>query len=320
MLHAHRGRLDRYFLLLLNEPAVAEALIAKDRFQAFAESHGLPVPRALTWGQGPNAVADHPGPVLIKPRNKHNWHDTVMCHQLFAGDGKARAFASGAAVRADPEVEVFHDQLTFQEYVPGGDEELWSYHGFADECSQVIASFTGRKVRTFPVDMGESAYIELARNDVLESLGRELVRRCPLRGPFKMDFKRDPESGRFYLLEVNARYTLWHLLGAVNGVNLMRVAYDYLLQGERPSPRRWKTRYRWLSMTLDYRAYRELAAAGRLSFPRWLASVALSPKVCNVWSLSDPMPWLDQYLQRARRFAARRGSRLLLKTWRSTAS
>ena len=170
--------------------------------------------------------------------------------------------------------------------------------------------------------MGESAYIELARNDALEALGRDIARRCPLRGPFKMDFKRDPATGRFFLLEINARYTLWHLLGAVNGVNLMRVAYDYLLQGERPAPRRWRTSHRWVSLELDYPAYRALAATGQLSLVRWLASLALSPKVCNLFSLSDPMPWLDRYAQRALRMASRNGLRLfaLLRPWRSTAS
>lgn len=319
MLHSHRQRLERFFLFLLNAPEVAEALIAKDRFQAFAEAHDLPVPRALAWNDG--SLRRHPGPVAIKPRAKQNWHQSVMCQQLFGGDGKARVFESGAAAAKDPTVAVYKDQLTFQEYIPGGDEELWSYHGYANECGEVLAGFVGRKIRTYPVGMGESAFIELARNEELERLGRDIARRLPLCGPFKMDVKRDPGTGRFYLLEINARYTLWHLVGALNGVNLMRVAYDYLLRGEHPVARRYRTSHRWISMELDYRAFRELKAQGQLGLVGWLRSIVLSRNAYNLFSWSDPMPWATRQLARVRRLANGTSRfAFLLRPWRSTAS
>src|SRR5258706_15884659 len=66
LIHAHRERLERYFLLLLNDADVAAALLVKDPFQAFAESPGLPLPRSPDW-ETPAAVE---GPVLAKPSNK----------------------------------------------------------------------------------------------------------------------------------------------------------------------------------------------------------------------------------------------------------
>jgi len=47
LIYAHRERLERYFLLLLNDPDVADAMVTKDGFQAFARKRGLPVPAAL---------------------------------------------------------------------------------------------------------------------------------------------------------------------------------------------------------------------------------------------------------------------------------
>ena len=122
---------------------------------------------------------------------------------------------------------LFHDQLTCQQYVSGDDSANWSFHAFADSKGRVIHSFTGRKIRTFPPDNGESAYIELAENEELRVLGARLAACIPLKGIFKMDFKQDARTGRWYLLEVNARFNLRHYLGAVNGVNLMRTAYDF---------------------------------------------------------------------------------------------
>lgn len=324
LIYAHRERLQRYFLFLINDPDVAEALVAKDRFHAFALRRGLPVPRTLQWeGAGPGSVAGTPGPVVVKPKRKADWHNSLLCHRLFDnGDGKARVFASGAGAAADPVVASFRDQLTVQEYIAGGDRDLWSFHGFADEQGRVLASFVGRKLRTFPVEMGESAFIEMARDPSLDALGRDVVRRCPLKGVFKMDFKRDPATGRWYLLEINARYTLWNYLGACNGLNLAAIAYDYLVSGARPLEVAYGTSRRWLAVDLDFKAYRQLAARDELSFARWLASIAFTRKVHNVLAWTDPWPFVRLWSARVARKAGRSSTRFLtaMRQWRSTAS
>jgi predicted ATP-grasp superfamily ATP-dependent carboligase len=323
LIQAHRERLERYYLFLANDADVGTALIAKDRFQAFAANRRLPVPRSLRWnGKGPGSLQAARGPVVAKPSEKTDWHASALCKALFDGDGKALVFANGAAAAADPGIAIHHRELTFQEYVPGGHEELWSYHGFADGNAEVLASFTGRKVRTYPAVTGESAFIEIAHDAALDAAGRDVVRRCPLKGFFKMDFKRDPGSGRWYLLEINARCNLWQYLGAVNGVNLMRVAYDYLLEGERPAPRVAATRYRWVSFELDYRAYREMSSRGEITLRQWLGSLLGSRKVCNLFSLSDPMPWLFFWRRRIGRRLTRGPGRVAtrFREWLATAS
>jgi predicted ATP-grasp superfamily ATP-dependent carboligase len=260
--------------------------------------------------------------VLVKPSDKVDWHHSPLCERLFDGDGKARVFESGAHAAAHPIVAEYHRQLTFQEYVPGDDADLWSYHGFADETGRVLAGFVGRKVRTYPVGAGESSFIELAEDASLEAVGRDVAARCPLKGVFKMDFKRDARDGRWHLLEINARYNLWHYLGAANGVNLMQVAYEHLVHGRRPGPARPVARYRWLSLGLDFRAYRELAARGDTNAARWLVSILASRNIYNVFAWADPGPWLALWRGRIVRRLLRT-PRLVasaLRPWRSTAS
>ncbi len=323
MVSRYRTRLERHYLFLINDASVGQGLIAKDRFQAFAQARGLPAPRALSLdGEGPESLAGARGAVLVKPRVKYDWHNTELCARLFDGDGKARIFASGAEALAFPGIRLMADQLQFQEYIPGGDAELWSYHGFADDTGEVLAGFVGRKVRTFPTLTGESAFIELAHNAPLEELGRAIAKRCPLKGAFKMDFKRDPRDGSWNLLEVNARFNLWHYLGARNGVNLMRAAYDYLVDGVAPVPVRPGTRFRWLNLMLDFRAYRELRDRGELTFARWARSILASRNIYSLFAWDDPAPWLRFWTRRITRKLARPASRLSsrLRPWRSTAS
>jgi len=302
LVQENRGRLASHYRFALNAPEIACALIDKARFQAFAESRGLPVPRTLEW----NAVESFDAPVLVKPKAKMYGARSPQQLRLF-GAAKARVYPDGRSLAADPLAAGLRRELAVQEYVAGGDRQLWSFHGFADREGELLAWFVGRKLRTYPILTGESSYIELARNAELAALGRDIVERVPLKGVFKMNFKQDPASGEFRLLEINARYNLWHYLGAANGLNLAQVAYDYLVSGARPAGTHYGTTVRWLAPRLDYKAHREL----KLPTLSWLASLAFSRKVYDLFSWSDPRPFL-------RKLAGRLGSRLQ-RLWLSPA-
>jgi D-aspartate ligase len=315
-----RRRLERYFLFLVNDDEVAVSLIAKDRFQSFGWKRGLPLPRALDPRSG--ELAAFPGQVLVKPKLKFDWHNTGLCQLLFdGGEGKALVMPSGREAASHPEIAAHAEQLLFQEYIAGDDAELWSFHGFADARGQVLAGFVGRKVRTFPPLTGESAFVTLDEDAALEALGREVARKCPLKGFFKMDFKRDAASGRWLLLEINARCSLWQYVGAMSGLNLMEVAYHYLLDANPPTDLAPTRRYSWVNMRLDWRAYRALAKGGQLSFPAWIASLLSTRKVYSLWGWRDPMPFVRHWTQRITRKLLRPANRLARRfAWRSTAS
>lgn len=294
----NRGRLAPYFRFVVNDPEVSAALIEKELFHAFTTRRGLPAPRVLQWEE----LGPVEGPVLIKPKLKIAWEKTQIYLRLFGGQGKARVYPDGRQALADPLVRALRNELVFQEYIPGDDRNLWSFHGYADENANVLAWFTGRKIRTYPALTGESSYLELAHHDELAAVGHRIVARAPLKGPFKIDFKYDPRSASWLMLEVNARYNLWHYLGAWNGVNIPLTAYEHLLTGKSgPAPARFGTTYRWLNLRLDFHAYRDLAARGELGFWGWIASLAAARKVYDVFAWTDPVPFIVGVLRRLRR-------------------
>ena len=299
-----RTALAPHFTFLLNEPALADALLEKSRFQGLAERTGLPVPRRIEWQD----VAAEAGPVLVKPKTRTAWDNSSVRLQLLGGAGKARVFANGQAARADALVAQLAAKLQFQEYIPGGDDTIWSFHGFAAPGGEVLASFVGRKIRTYPALTGDSAYLRLARDESLDALGRDIAARLGLAGIFKMDFKRSSETGRFTLLEINTRFNLWHYLGAVNGVNLPEIAYHYLTEKKIPQKTSFSVRYRWLSLREDWRAQRE----GQVSLPRWLLSLAYVPKVYDIFAWSDPLPLVRYWTARIRSALSRRIPRWLV--------
>jgi D-aspartate ligase len=316
LIQDHRSDLARYYALLLNDAEVADAVIEKDRFQPLAASRGLPIPRALAWEE----LETLERPVLIKPRDKFAWDSSAVHCALFERGGKARIFRDGRALLSDPAVRPLREALLVQEYIGGGDADLWSFHGFADESSALLDWFVGRKIRTYPSLTGMSTYLELAHDEEVAVLGRRIVSRLPLKGVFKIDLKRDRETGRLHLLEINARYSLWHYLGAANGVNLPRTAYEYLLYGRRPAAAGcYRTTRRWIYLRYDWRAYRELAAHGKLGFAGWLGSLLGAPLlVCQLFAWRDPRPFLHVLCSLVKRRLPRLTA--MLRRWLCTAS
>ncbi len=322
LVYAYRAELSQRYLLLLNEPDVCRALIDKDRFEALAHERGLRVPRTLNWdGTGADALSRAAGPVLIKPKMKVAWDDSPIFLRLLGGSGKAIIFENSRKVMENPLVNLLRDQLTFQEYIPGDDSNLWSFHGVADENGQLLASFVGRKVRTFPSLTGMSTYLEMAHDDEIARTGRYIVSQVPLRGAFKIDMKKDARDGSGYLLEINARYNLWHHMAARNGVNLPQAAYDYLVYRKRPASSDYRTTYRWLYLRHDYRAFRELSSRGEMSLAGWLLSLLLARKVYDLFSWTDPAPFLHRGSVRLRSWLQRGLGhlRLRLRQWLSLA-
>jgi D-aspartate ligase len=296
----HRARLQGRFRIVLNDEATTMALLDKQRFAEFAAQRSLPVPASFRWdGRGAGSLAARPGPVLVKPAVKTDVAEIPGLAGLFDAS-KALVRPNGIAVKADAAIARVRKHLVFHEYVPGDDRELWCFDAVSDEAGRVIACHAGRKLRCAPPLTGDSSYIELAHNAQLEAVGRQVAAALPLKGIFNMDFKRDPVTGRFYLLEINARCNLWLYVGARNGLNLAKVYYEWLVTGRSAAAGSYRTRYRWLDFALDRAAYRALASQGDLTLGRWLATLA-TPKVYAIFAWHDPAPWVRAFGRRLRR-------------------
>lgn len=312
LIYAFREALEERFLLLLNDQDIALDLLEKDRFQDLARRRGVPVPRVLSWDESADGgLGRAAGPVLAKPNVTTDREGSPLFRELFGGRGKALVFGSGLQAMGDPLVARFRDQLTFQEFVPGGDEQLFSFNGFADHHHELLCWFVGRKLRTSPSLSGESSFLELVHSDTVAELGRNLVARIPLKGVFKIDVKKDARNGGLRVFEVNARFNLWHHLGARNGLNLPAIVYAFLVHGVRPSRAGYRTDFRWVDFAIDRHAFRELHARGDLSAVRWVASLIGGPRVWSVFSWRDPLPWCWRLGWKAMSLARR---------WLSTAS
>ncbi len=322
-LHRFQRELALDYLLLLNDDELAGDLADKERFYRRCCAAGVLVPRTRLLAHcDPAELADLRFPVILKPRQKVHWQE--MKRELFDDRGKARiierpedlrwSHPGAAGGREDPQVAGdaliarYRDQLVVTEYIPGDDDRICSFHGYADEQHRLLASFVGRKLRTYPALTGESSFIELYKDPALVEVGRRIVARLGLRGAFKIDLKKSTADGLYYALEINARFNLWHYIGAVNGINLPAIAYRHLLarrDGLQPASegvaREYATSTRWLNFYLDYHTAKEMRARGELSLAGWLLSL-VGRNVYSAFAWEDPVPfvrWMSDFLRRS---------------------
>jgi predicted ATP-grasp superfamily ATP-dependent carboligase len=179
-----------------------------------------------------------------------------------------------------------------------------SHHAYVDDAGAIVAEFTGRKVRTLPPERGHSSAIVITDREDVAAAGRSVLQRLGFRGVAKLDFKRDPD-GRLWLLEVNARFSLWHHPGAVAGVNIPALVYADCAGLPRPPVGAARPGTRWCELSTD----RTAARLAGLPTRRWLRWVIACETRHGV-AADDPMPFLRVMLlpsvaRRLRRVAAR---------------
>ena len=286
----HRERLRRHFRFVVPDAALVEDLVDKCRFQALAQRLDLPVPAARALDPRTDPVPlDLRFPVALKPlvRRGERWDP------IAAGAKALRLDSPLTLVTLWPRLAVADVPVLLQELIPGPETRVESYHVYVDERGALVGEFTGRKIRTWPPEYGDSTALVITDAPDVTVLGRELVGRLELRGVAKLDFKRAPD-GRLYLLEVNPRFTLWHHLGARAGVNLPALVYADLVGLPRPRVPKARAGVRWCSPWRDAAAAR---AAG-VSLLRWLPW-ALGCEAKRVVAWDDPMPLLGAVLWRS---------------------
>ncbi len=291
-----RERLGRYFRFLLPPMDLIEDLVDKTRFMDLARRLDLPVPRTVSsrevhsLAEAERAVTL---PCVLKPARRAGWFESTVFSSVGGEPRKAlRADTPEQFRRAYVGIQQYSTDFVMQQYVPGNDACICSFHAYYDGESRPRAWYVGRKIRTYPMDSGVSTYVELVKEPAVVRLGMEVLEKMQFVGPVKVDFKRDADSGRFYLLEINPRFNLWNQLGAACGINIPVLAYHDLLGRPVPAPADYRTGVRWLAFGDDARAFvRDYRRKGGLSWAGWLWSLR-GRKVYDLFSWRDPLPWV----------------------------
>ncbi|HEY1370973.1 MAG TPA: hypothetical protein VGH50_00770 [Candidatus Binatia bacterium] len=299
-----RERLQKRYRYIMPSHDVIEALIDKRLFAKLAQQHGMLMPRSYEIdGDGDVAAAarEIAYPCVIKPAISRAWGKTDF-QRRFGKErgGWIKRLVVGSReefVDLYPQVAAFEPRLVVQEYIEGGDDALYDFYSYLDENSEPLGCFMLQKIRTLPIDgNGIGTCVKSVWNEALAQIALRFLKAIGYRGNSAVCFKRCARTGRFYLIEVNARLALHHSLAEYCGVDFSYMA-DLDAAGIRPAaappPRR---NVLWLSLWDDLAAFRRYRRRGDLSFFAWTASLKGEKTHC-FFALDDLRPSMLKTVQ-----------------------
>jgi predicted ATP-grasp superfamily ATP-dependent carboligase len=292
----HRDELAPFYHFTLPSAEQVRMLANKASFQRFAQAHGLPVPRTAIVS-GPEdlaALRELDLPLVLKPADKLK----VLCgraERAVRVDSAAQAEAVALRMLAAAGC------IVAQEWIEGGDADIYFALFVCDRDSRVVAMFCGRKLVCDPPDVGSTGIcVEAGEfSDAIACEAERFVRAAGYQGIGGVEFKRDRRTGCFVIVEPTIGRTDWQEEIATQcGVNLPLQAY-LVDCGLPATPALPATAPQAWSASLFYRRPRETLPAGAHIHDGYLR-------------LADPLPGLHHYLvEELGRRGVRRIARLL---------
>jgi D-aspartate ligase len=220
-----RDRLQSIYRFRLGTHDLMLELTHKEGVQRLAEGAGLSIPRAVRLGNPSdlNLLAQLRFPCVLKPGLKH------------AGYG-AR-FKKAYVVKSASETRQLFDEISpvlpdllVQEWIEGGDDAIYFCLQYTGGDGRSVASFTGRKLRAWPPQVGGTASCIAAPEAAaeLDALTERFFAAVGFQGMGSMEYKQDARDGKFYVVEPTVGRTDYQQeVATINGNNLPYAAYCY---------------------------------------------------------------------------------------------
>ncbi len=210
--------LTPYYKRTYPEPKLLDLVLDKYNQYLSAQSIGLPVPYS------------------IAPENESdlkNWPSELFPCVVKGRKGKYfYKFTGSQAIPAqnfDKLLKIFRQagsiKVIIQEYIPGGDDQLFAYISYISNSDELITEYISQKTQQIPINFGVmrrgvSKYIPKLREQ-----SQKLLRNLNFRGLSYIEYKRDIRDGRYKLIEINARFWKNNFMATLSGINFPYTIY-----------------------------------------------------------------------------------------------
>lgn len=286
---ALRSQLPDGVLVRLPEHARLMQLMHKQGFQELAEAMAAPVPPMVRL-QG---LADLPKvhtlqyPCVLKPSEKS--------YEYGARFKKAYKVASPEEVEVlYREIEPVLADMVVQEWIEGSDGDIYFCLQYIGGQGEVVSSFPGRKIRSWPPRIGGTASCTAAWEHAqeLSETTAAFFRAVGFTGMGSMEYKRDPRDGRFHMVEPTVgRTDFQEEVATVNGCNVPLMAYCHELGLPLPPVQPARPPCVWREAQIDRWSQEEGDGTDDLASHGY--------PVCDAYRRwNDPRPWLDHWRER----------------------
>jgi protein-tyrosine-phosphatase/predicted ATP-grasp superfamily ATP-dependent carboligase len=236
LLMLHRPTLEKWARLAVPDESGFEHTSRKHLTFAMAERLGVPAP----WTRLVETQADLgaalwdpalPLPAVIKPSQSVVWREGRPRHL------KVRVAATRGEVRELAQSLLPLAPVLVQSFFPGtgvGQE-------FLVDQGEIVAAFQHERVHEPPAGGGSSYRRSVPLDPDMLAHSRRLLGEMGFHGVAMVEYKRDPATGRFALMEINGRFWGSLPLALAAGMDFPSWLYDLLVHGQRPPVRGYRT-------------------------------------------------------------------------------
>jgi predicted ATP-grasp superfamily ATP-dependent carboligase len=235
-LDEHAERLSSAYRFPRQPRGLVAALANKAHLPAVCDEHGVPTARWLvpsTLDEARAFAQDVGLPVMAKAADAREiaWS---------AGEVSVRRIDDLASLEA-----AVHPNVVLQEYIPGGSDAVWFFHGYFDADATCLLRAVGQKLREYPPFAGMTTLAVCRRNDAVRDAALRLLGAVGYRGIVDAEFRFDASTGRYLALDINPRLGAnFRLFAGASGMDVAR-AYYLDLTGQQvpgydaPEGRKW---------------------------------------------------------------------------------
>ena len=292
----YHDALSGSFKVLAPHRVVMDSILDKKSQYEHAATLGIPIPE--TWfPAGLDDVRKLAAevtryPYVIKPLIAHTWRRAAM---KGVSQGK-KGFAvhdAEAMISQYEKIARGDTNVMIQEVIGGSDERLFTILSYFDEQSRPVAYCIRKKLRQLPVDFGYCTIGVSCHDEVVRAQSIRLLKGLGYHGISGVEWKHDPRTGEYKLIEVNPRAGNTIGIAIASGVDLPYIAFSDKIHGsESREPPAWRDGIKWIDFEQDFWAARELHKSGKLSLGDWGRSL-IGRKVHAVYAADDIRPFAD---------------------------
>lgn len=185
-------------------PSSNDFLISRNKFllNEFCINEGIPSPKLF---KNRNAInQSNFVPIIIKPR-------------VGSGSIGIKKIDSFQGIEELSVVNL--EDYVIQELLPNGRDVRAGF--YLCENGRVINRYCHERIRTYPLSGGVSVYSKIIKNEEIELIGEEIIKKLNWSGLLMIEFLYDHRDGKYKVIEINPR--LWGsiMLSEFSNVSLL---------------------------------------------------------------------------------------------------
>lgn len=298
----HLSELRKYYLLPQTQQGLYTKVMNKQTLHWLARQHNVLVPETVRpeeehFFEKIDSIIGYP--CIVKPTDSPSFVARFRRKLFKVHNREELTQAIQQAKEATLEVIV-------QRIIPGFDDHMYTFDAYLDQQSKVTHYETCQKFRQYPINFGASVYTGQRHIPELHTIGAAFLEKLKWKGFAEIEFKKDAETGRYYLIEINVRITNLNVLLHKVGMNIPYITYCELTGAPlvQPKTQREDTGMVFWYAYEDLLAVRDYIRSGQLTPAAVLRSL-FTRKAHAIWDWKDPRP--------AAAYAALIGQKLLKK-------